>query len=451
MTTKASLDAKMTQIEMNDLPKTLRDAVIVCRAIGIHWLWVDVLCIIQDDQRDKVEQIMTMDDVYRNAAITIIAATSLGSDEGFLSDTFNSARLPFQSFRCKTSEGGEGLMHLIRKPDETPRFPIENRGWTMQERLLSTRLLVFHTGRIDWVCKDSHFFAGCSSSYSVNLIDDDLTRGPHYISNIRYGARDPTDDVSLLERWYTLCSEFHARKLTDRLDRFPATSAIAKGFARESASLKPYIAGLWSKNLAQQLLWRVEKSKHRLPEYLAPTWSWASTESNFDLPTFAFAPCKVRLEILDYRFEATTGSDRYGSLTAASLKVKGRLRVARWNISKETIESSTSLSLAGKPSTLADIDEFSPYGPYADTVLDINCLEIQDARYWVKYFGTRWGPAYTGLLLHACEDSSSTFERVGVFNLARVKEGESDPTIVETATRNLAWFEDVEPQVITLI
>jgi hypothetical protein len=85
----------MVRIELEDLPRTLKDAVLVCRAIGMQWLWVDALYIIQDDPQDKLEQINTMDQVYQNAMLSIVLATSLGADKGFLSNTFKNADLSF--------------------------------------------------------------------------------------------------------------------------------------------------------------------------------------------------------------------------------------------------------------------------------------------------------------------------------------------------------------------
>jgi hypothetical protein len=177
VTLKDSLEARMARIELEGLPRTLRYAVLVCRAVGSQWLWVDALCIIQDDPQDKLEQIKKMGQVYQSATLTIMPAKYVGGDEGFLSDTFENATLPFQRSRHTGSHGKEGSICLIKKQLNTPRFPIETRGWTMQEQLLSTRLLFFHHGRIDWVCRESHLFAGSSSSYCVNMIDDSVTRG----------------------------------------------------------------------------------------------------------------------------------------------------------------------------------------------------------------------------------------------------------------------------------
>ena len=234
MTTKESLEARMVKIDFEDLPGTLRDAVLVCRAIGIQWLWVDVLCIIQDDLRDKLEQIKTMGEVYRSAILTLIPAFSQGSDESFLSDTFENAILPFQRFHGNNSSGSQGSVCLLKKQSGTPAFPIETRGWTMQERLLSTRLLFFHPGRIDWVCRESHLFAGSSSSYSVNLIDESVTRSNRFLEQRGPNQSHMDIDVNLqIRRWYGISAAFSKRTLSDPLDRLPALAGVAKEFRRE--------------------------------------------------------------------------------------------------------------------------------------------------------------------------------------------------------------------------
>ena len=453
LTTKDSLGAKMIKIEFEDLPGTLRDAVLVCRAIGIRWLWVDVLCIIQDDPQDKLEQVKTMGEVYRSAALTIIPAFSLGSDEGFLSETFDNVTLPFQCFRDNTSSGRQGSVYLIKKQLNAPRFPIETRGWTMQERLLSTRLLFFHPGRIYWVCRESHLFAGSSCSYSVNMIDDSVTRGKRSFG--KWNLNINIDDVNQqIQRWYSLSQAFSERTLSDPLDRLPALAGVAKELRREFPGIGDYVAGLWTTNLAQQLLWKLSlyaQPKWKLNKFIGPSWSWVSIESSFMLPTFATEPADIRLEILDYEIQHDISSDRYESLLAASLEVRGRLKTAQWNISTQKIESSNGLLLAGNTKTVADSKDYASPGPLVGNIVDVYCLEVQDARYWARHIKTEWGPVFTGLLLFKSPGARSTYHRAGLFSLAKVDHDESSYAVFEAAVKNLAWFEDVEPQVITII
>ena len=455
LTLRDNVEARMTKIKFEDLPKTLRDAVLVCRALDIQWLWVDVLCIIQDDPQDKIEQMKTMGKVYRSATLTIIPATSLGSDEGFLSDTFENATLPFQRFRYATSNGRQGSIYLIKQQGDAPRFPIETRGWTLQERLLSTRLLFFHPGRIDWVCRESHLFAGSSTSYSVNLIDESVTRQPRSFEKSSLNSSNITGDVNeQIGRWYWFCPQFSRRKLSDPRDRLPALAGIAKELRRNFPGIGDYVAGLWTTNLAQQLLWRidlVEQSKYRLDKFIGPSWSWVSIESPFILPTFATMPGDSRLEILNHEIQYAVDSDRYGPLLAATLKVRGRLKTAQWNISTQQIESPQGLLLTGNTKTLADCKEYASQGPLAGISVHVYCLEVQDARYWARRIKTQWGPAFTGLLLFKCPNSQSTYLRAGLFSLAKVDKDETSYAVLEAAVKNLAWFEDVEPQAITII
>ncbi len=65
----------------------------------------------------------------------------------------------------------------------------------MQERLLSTRLLLFHHGRIDWICTESHPFAGSSSSHSVNMIDESVTRDNRMFSKLDLGPSNVNTNI----------------------------------------------------------------------------------------------------------------------------------------------------------------------------------------------------------------------------------------------------------------
>jgi hypothetical protein len=162
-------------------------------------------------------------------------------------------------------------------------------------------------------------------------------------------------------------------------------------------------------------------------------------------------PADVRLEILDHQIQYPVSGDRYGSIVAASLKVRGRLRTAQWSISTQKIESTNGLLLAGNTQTVADSLEYASQGPLAGNSVHVYCLEVQDTRYWVSHIKTKWGAACTRILLLRCPDAHSTYHRVGLFSLARVKEDENSYAVFQAAIKNLAWFEDVEPQVLTII
>jgi len=73
-------------IEVRALPKTIEDSIIATRKLGIKYLWIDSLCIIQDSIEDKDKEIVSMAGIYKNATITISAAATTDCGQGFLED-----------------------------------------------------------------------------------------------------------------------------------------------------------------------------------------------------------------------------------------------------------------------------------------------------------------------------------------------------------------------------
>jgi hypothetical protein len=73
-----TLDAKIRGLCLENLPQTIRDAIEVTKKLGFRYLWVDALCILQDDQKDKRLEIEAMGNIYRNATLTVAASDSKG-------------------------------------------------------------------------------------------------------------------------------------------------------------------------------------------------------------------------------------------------------------------------------------------------------------------------------------------------------------------------------------
>jgi hypothetical protein len=119
-TTRATLKAWTGGIPISDLPQTILDAVIVTRKLGLHFLWVDSLCIIQDDPEDQGMEISRMSQIYRQAYVTIVAASATNCNEGFLhvrspSSASITVKLPY---RCP-----DGTLGSIILEDHKPIDP----------------------------------------------------------------------------------------------------------------------------------------------------------------------------------------------------------------------------------------------------------------------------------------------------------------------------------------
>jgi hypothetical protein len=152
-----SLDEHLTCILWDKIPKTFRDAIIVTRRLGLKFLWIDSLCIIQDDLDDWAEESAKMSRIYANAVLTIAASAAENATQGFLGLRHSQEEI------IKLSPENMTPIH-IRK-DLHSNVPVtfsytkillNTRGWVFQERLLSRRILYFEREEIICECRSAH-------------------------------------------------------------------------------------------------------------------------------------------------------------------------------------------------------------------------------------------------------------------------------------------------------
>jgi len=151
--TNALLPKWMDFIPWTDIPQTLRDAVSVCCKLNIKYLWVDALCIVQDNPDEKAIEISQMQNVYCNSTLTIAASRAAKVSEGFLSDR-SATQFPDEvfTFRYKAKRlANLGSVTLIRT--QINPEPVDTRGWCLQERLLSPRTLEFGSRQLRFICQ----------------------------------------------------------------------------------------------------------------------------------------------------------------------------------------------------------------------------------------------------------------------------------------------------------
>ncbi|CAJ0551415.1 Ff.00g113450.m01.CDS01 [Fusarium sp. VM40] len=308
-TTLNNIEAHKKRIPFDHLPSTIKDDVFVCRNLSINYLWVDALCIIQDPgNADWVEQSGRMNLIYSNAALTIAADDSPTCTAGF----WLSENTKFQ----RVSED-----YWIRETPPSSRDILSTRGWTLQERILSHRILHFSNARISWECD-----ASCRSEDGITKIDFIglsyrafrlLNRcAPHEsigksllgdgFEDSREGDYDPvhiTDFLtsgswkSIFFAWACIIENYSTRDLTQLGDKLSAISGLAS-FVLTQAGLgaESYLAGLWREDLVEGLLWYVSTARpsRSAAPYVAPTWSWASMTGSIhyfrDRYQFPFMP-----------------------------------------------------------------------------------------------------------------------------------------------------------------
>lgn len=142
------------RITWTSLPKTFQDAIHFVRQINLRYLWIDSLCIVQDDQLDWELESHKMATIYRNAYLTIAATSSSGDSGGCYSsgsDLDKDYEVGTDMYvREKPAHFDSMQHHSISSP-----FPLLSRAWFYQERLLSPRVLHFGPKEILWECKES--------------------------------------------------------------------------------------------------------------------------------------------------------------------------------------------------------------------------------------------------------------------------------------------------------
>lgn len=346
-TTRATVAARGLGIPWGELSRTFQDAITLTRRLGIRYLWIDSLCIVQDDKVDWAEQASKMAGIY-SAAYLIIAATDSTDGSGGL---FKPRR------RVEVAPGIFARQRLNREMFESdnsicPRYPLLTRAWCFQERMLSARVIHYTSAGMLFECLTCIRHEGDDASVSSPKAEyaEDLQRTedghvddePRAKQSPSGGEEELPDDgpnqVWLnmrYERWGFIVESFSAGNLTYRTDTFPALSAIAGQLY--VPQMGRYVAGLWEGDMAFGLLWVGADDPTKRPgvyrrpaQYVAPTFSWVSRTGPvvmFNINTDNF---KVQFSVLGASC-LLRGSDPYGQISSGFVRVRGRMVQAKYH------------------------------------------------------------------------------------------------------------------------
>jgi hypothetical protein len=314
----------MERITFDSLPKTFMDAVIATRSLGLKYLWIDSLCIMQDSPDDWEEQCQKMGEIYKNSFVTLAGPAASGCDDGFL----HRRQIP-DSLTLNISDGESQddivlslslSTHPYRLKLE-PNSPLATRAWVLQERLLSRRVLYFGSKGMYLECFTNVRFENCHYPTILDAQMDNIVPKP------------VMDDLLTRDKffcyWAYLIAEYSSMLLTKSMDRLPALSGIASEL--QQIHHIHYAAGLWHENLPQGLTWYI--SYRRLmrttphiskSEYLAPSWSWAAARYPISWFIYNYEYKFISaLEILEVVTKAK-GIDAFGMVIDGYIKVRGR-------------------------------------------------------------------------------------------------------------------------------
>ncbi|RYP62745.1 hypothetical protein DL771_009590 [Monosporascus sp. 5C6A] len=367
-TTKANFQSRTSGFMTSDLCQTFQDAVRVAREIGIPYLWIDSLCIIQDDSDDWEHESAIMGEIYMNSVVTFAAhsfappsaaADDCGGGDGFLERAFESegddpvllGTVP------GGSDQGEGQTIRARRlrvfEVDIAQSPLSRRGWIVQERILPPRILHFFPRQLYWESRT--FDLVRPEDGTPPMKDQDELRELVVKQGNIVGATP-------LE-WFKVVERFCAASLTKPTDKLPAIAGLASQFQRRGDLT--YFAGLFADRAVKGLLWVARGP--RLTRYAnrAPSWSWASVDGPIKYPSVLLQrPFRV---LPDMKIEAhisslATPKHLPGFDNVTKLIVDGCLR--RITVSAEQYSSKSPLIETGtllRNELLYELDSDSVY------------------------------------------------------------------------------------------
>ncbi|KAI9774510.1 MAG: hypothetical protein M1839_001698 [Geoglossum umbratile] len=349
ITTSDNVGERMHSIPIETIPKTFQEAIEVTHHLGFHYLWIDSLCIIQDSEEDLDTEIKSMDRVYQNATLTIFAAGADDIDSGL-----SIARDPRETKPCQvnvklTARGHTSdittLISFYKDHVRSGHYPLFDRGWVLQEQVMSRRGLIFGSRFMSWEClcaRSSEKWPTVTAKvdelptilYSSS-IDDNLYSSTDVIPMMRIAvAHQRRTPSEVFDKWYEMVQDYSMRTLSYPSDVLRALSGLSNAVGRLYKST--YAFGLWLEDLLAGLTWFIRKplatSSNPLPnaeEHFRrkagfPTWTWISHWGH----EIQFRPA-MRYDCFEYEGIETSGGVSPGSNTGkTTLILSGCLKPA---------------------------------------------------------------------------------------------------------------------------
>ncbi|RTE75699.1 hypothetical protein BHE90_009823 [Fusarium euwallaceae] len=262
------LEALRTQLvhefDFASLPLTIQDAVIVTKSLGIKFLWIDSLCIIQDEEESWKREVRSMGNIFRNAYCTIAATSARDLSDGFLRPR------PPRNFVSLYNPEGIAISVCEQIDDfqgDVENVPLNEWVGTFRERVMSRRIIHFAENQFYWQCGDGiHCETLTKMSRPFNfLLQDPNSTNTSSLERVRSGFR-------VSQMLYELFSRLELRWPSDRLEEIAEVESF---LARDAQTTAAY--GLFDGDMARGLLWRRADIKALVPirpSVECPSWSW---------------------------------------------------------------------------------------------------------------------------------------------------------------------------------
>jgi len=300
-TTKDNLRFHEQSIPWSHLPATFRDVINLCAHLGIQYVWIDSLCIVQDSPSDWESETRKMAAVYENAHFTIAASAAPDSTAGLFKsrEALHMVPIPYSGGQAGPRRPVYGYVEP-NVAEALKTSPLSRRAWVFQEYFLSRRTVHFTKHGLVWTCKGKDGSADSRSRYSMTEFGELLFQ-------------------PILEtKWNEVVSSYSQRELTFKEDRLVAIEGL-KDLFRAKQRDKVYRHGLWVQDMPRDLLWYSDERLTRdVPAATGiPSWSWAASMGAIKFQEAVFGDVENTCELIDY----STDREKY-------LIIRSRVRQA---------------------------------------------------------------------------------------------------------------------------
>lgn len=291
--TKSTISELHRGIPVSRVAPNFRDAIRITASLGIQYIWIDSLCIVQDDSNDWLFEAKYMAAVYSHASLTFAMNSGADLDESIIDS--------FTEYISQALMQADFDWFIVERPGAQGYIDtgvLASRGWCFQERLLSMRILHVFRSQIFWetTTKLATLFSPQTtfpdSRWSYYIEDDaKLDKAlQQYSRKLSDRSRDcEQKDLAvaaegIFQHWTRCLEAYTSRDLTRADDRMLAFSAILRLI--QAITGWKLVMGIPSGIATQCLLWSawLPKSTHRTVSIAGealrvPSWSWLSLSS----------------------------------------------------------------------------------------------------------------------------------------------------------------------------
>lgn len=263
---RINLEQFQERIAFEELSPVTKDAIAVCRRLSIPYLWVDALCIIQENDGDFMTEAPRMQDVYAGSTLTIVAADSKDTTEAFLAhrnplpwlQCILESQIENRGSTCFVAESG-GFCKGREMRNIPGNYHIDSRAWCFQERFMSPRSISFGQKGIHWECRQ-----GLACEFEMDISKENCTaestRSRLKHQHAKLQSMNLVDGSSILKArgiWNDLVEAYSETSLSHSEDVLIAIAGVASIFEAKLKSKSTY--GLWVEHILSELLWRYRR------------------------------------------------------------------------------------------------------------------------------------------------------------------------------------------------